>query len=532
MEASLVTIVVLLILAGITITYVMGDNSILKKTSEAKLQTNIAKAREKLELVLSDAQIQKHTNPKYNQNDYLDALLIAKIHNIKVLENIVIVDNIAFEIDRSIPSIGKYVGEEKDLVFPEVQLSKLISENFQKATITIKAKEEKNGINRIVIMQNGFEIATFKYDNVKEEITIDYDKITRNGKYVVKVYSVLSISEMIEIEGLIPSIEYNPIGSVEYKKEHQVIMTVKEAGDKVINIKYQWLNTLKEPEENTFIKIYNKGETITQGELTGDWYLWTLLETESGFKRIERSEVFHFDNQGPVVTLTSTPISETEFGLTVTTRDEHSKLKECKFYIDNQLKETKDILEETINYTVNVDTMNYYETYVVITDVLGNDTRVECKARTKMYAWETYVAKNNPIYVKRGSKIVRITLDDSKAVYHPDKDEVSFSSSSGYSFQPKSTIGRTMFPAAWKQLESWKAAVIPNGRVGYYQYYNFVSTSGNSYTYDVKYHYCEQEARWSRGNSRNTVVIDINSNKYPANDHIGNIWYVKKNTLE
>ena len=47
--ALVVTIVVLLILAGITITYVFGENSIFKQASEAKLQTEIAKYQEMLE---------------------------------------------------------------------------------------------------------------------------------------------------------------------------------------------------------------------------------------------------------------------------------------------------------------------------------------------------------------------------------------------------------------------------------------------------------------------------------------------------
>ncbi len=48
--ALVVTIVVLLILAGITITYVIGDNSVFKKASEAKLKTDVTTWKEKLEL--------------------------------------------------------------------------------------------------------------------------------------------------------------------------------------------------------------------------------------------------------------------------------------------------------------------------------------------------------------------------------------------------------------------------------------------------------------------------------------------------
>ena len=48
--ALVITIVVLLILTGITIMYVMGDNGIFKKASDAKLKTDIASWQERLEL--------------------------------------------------------------------------------------------------------------------------------------------------------------------------------------------------------------------------------------------------------------------------------------------------------------------------------------------------------------------------------------------------------------------------------------------------------------------------------------------------
>ena len=48
--ALVITIVILLLLAGITIMYVMSDNGIFKKASDAKLKTDIASWQERLEL--------------------------------------------------------------------------------------------------------------------------------------------------------------------------------------------------------------------------------------------------------------------------------------------------------------------------------------------------------------------------------------------------------------------------------------------------------------------------------------------------
>ena len=49
--ALVVTIVVLLILAGITITYVFGDNGVFGQASDAKVKTEIAKIEERAQMI-------------------------------------------------------------------------------------------------------------------------------------------------------------------------------------------------------------------------------------------------------------------------------------------------------------------------------------------------------------------------------------------------------------------------------------------------------------------------------------------------
>ncbi|MCI9247289.1 MAG: hypothetical protein HFJ30_09345, partial [Clostridia bacterium] len=93
--ALVVTIVVLLILVGITLTYVLGDNSIFKQASDAKLETELAKAREKIEIVLSEAKIPKHTDNRYNENEYLDEFIFSRISNTEVLDEVIITDGYA-----------------------------------------------------------------------------------------------------------------------------------------------------------------------------------------------------------------------------------------------------------------------------------------------------------------------------------------------------------------------------------------------------------------------------------------------------
>ena len=49
--ALVVTIVVLLILAGITLIYVVGDNSVFKQASDARIQTELGKIEERAQMI-------------------------------------------------------------------------------------------------------------------------------------------------------------------------------------------------------------------------------------------------------------------------------------------------------------------------------------------------------------------------------------------------------------------------------------------------------------------------------------------------
>ena len=75
--ALVVTVVVLLILAGITLTYVLGDNSIFKQASDAKIQTELAKIEEKAGIIYSDKWLEKvssNSNDKPTMQEIVDEL--------------------------------------------------------------------------------------------------------------------------------------------------------------------------------------------------------------------------------------------------------------------------------------------------------------------------------------------------------------------------------------------------------------------------------------------------------------------------
>lgn len=81
------------------------------KASTSKETTEEKQAEEKLKLVLIELGMDKRTDTTYNENSYIDNR-INEQEGMTVLEgDIVSVDGWKFEIDRSVPKIGKSLGK-------------------------------------------------------------------------------------------------------------------------------------------------------------------------------------------------------------------------------------------------------------------------------------------------------------------------------------------------------------------------------------------------------------------------------------
>ncbi len=359
------------------------------------MKTEIAKAREKIEVVLSGAKIEKHTNSKYNENEYLDEYITSQIKEVAVIDDIAIVDGYTFELDRSVPKIGEYIGKKEELIFPKVSISGLEYEvDYRTAKFTITAKEENNGISKIEIIQCGQVVDSFTYENVKTEITREYI-VKQNGTYTIKVYSKLKGIAKVEVKELVMAVEYSPNGNEEYKKEHFSKVIVKEDSDRVKSIKYQWTDSLTEPRENTFIESCSNNSIITGREMTGTYYLWTLLETESGKKNICRSEGFNFDNEGPnIISFNFEKFSVDGISMSATAQDMSLGIVRFEFYIDDVLMDTE-ICEKTTQIVTRDKTITglnvgNHQCKVVVYDLAGNARQMIKQGTTKLYTWEKY----------------------------------------------------------------------------------------------------------------------------------------------
>ncbi len=180
--ALIITIIVLLILAGITINFVLGDNGLFKTAKEAGEKYDEAGAREKLETVLLSLQADKYTDPKYNEKEYIDNRIIE--NNMNISGDLAIVDGWQFSIDRSVPKIAASLGKGKES--SNINIASVIeyTENFKKGTITLTITSK---VELSIITINGENISTTNNNNGTYTIIKD---IEDNGTYSVYVKDI------------------------------------------------------------------------------------------------------------------------------------------------------------------------------------------------------------------------------------------------------------------------------------------------------------------------------------------------------
>ena len=131
-----ITIIIIIILATVAINFAFGNNGLINRAEQAKLQQEIATVRETLTMVLGDAFIEKKLNPEYDQNEFLDKFIKSREPNVYLEEEAIGLDGHVFELDRSVPELGKYQGE---ITGPRIKEIKVIEETTNSASIEVVA---------------------------------------------------------------------------------------------------------------------------------------------------------------------------------------------------------------------------------------------------------------------------------------------------------------------------------------------------------------------------------------------------------
>ena len=187
--ALVITIIILLILAGVVLNLTLGEHGIFKKAEQAGKSYDEAGAREKLELALVDLQTQKIIDSTYNETTYIDNYLTKK--HMTVDGNIVTVGKWQFEIDRSVPKIASTLGTGDEIITE--QKANLIAGNMIDGQVILKieAALTNDTIQRIEIYdETDTKIETLSIPTGIKQIQKEqeiYVEFMENKSYYAKI---------------------------------------------------------------------------------------------------------------------------------------------------------------------------------------------------------------------------------------------------------------------------------------------------------------------------------------------------------
>ena len=366
--ALVVTIVVLLILSGITIRLVFGSNGVINKAQDAKEQTQIAKVREQLELAKGPEYIEG--NGKYNPDSYFERIQAEGIIGNKdtdVIDNgdgtyeVTTTPGYIFKItlvpskdnveDIQIEHIGKVDG-------PRIRNLKVTNKTTNSITVEVETANAEGATYTYYYKKDG-EVDWKKAVEIKEK-TYTFSGLESNVIYNIKVRvekdGKAVEKEVSTITGELPegAVQFSP---VEWKNgQASTTITTSETG---YTLQYQ----IGEITEGSWTNT-TSGSVI--GNLQhGQIVYGRLFDGTNGSKTVN---IDIKDIKAPIVTVNRGTITHDSITVNVQAIDNESGLQAngtYKYYLNGIEKETSENnvytfsgLAEGTTYTIKVETFD------------------------------------------------------------------------------------------------------------------------------------------------------------------------------
>lgn len=175
-----ITIAILMILSTVGIMLILGEGGLIERANQSKKETEMGAAKEELEIILADAYIEKNVNEKYNENEYLDNFIYEREPDAYIEGDEVSIKGYTFEIDRSVPKIGKYIGEATNL--PPTM--KIVEKNNNEIKVEVIRAE---GIEKFYYTYKEEGEEEYREGEETTEPTYIYKGLEKGKEYELKV---------------------------------------------------------------------------------------------------------------------------------------------------------------------------------------------------------------------------------------------------------------------------------------------------------------------------------------------------------
>ena len=381
--ALVVTIVVLLILAGITISLVFGKNGVIQKAQDSKEQTEIGEIREKLEM--AKVPVYADGNGSYKVQDYWDRIESEGLIADKTVD---IIDNGdgTYEVTTTPGYVFEITVEPNKEIAENIIIGECIGKG-ENLSIGIRVvKKTTNSIEIEVVRAEG--ASNFKYSikkqgeeygaaEEKSETRHVFSGLTQGGIYTIKVEATKDGEQQI-VEKTVQ------VGEIPLAIDGDVIWT----GNGQAEVKIYTNETGYQIEwqkngigEGSWTREASgvKEKTIT-GLVNGDIIYARLYDGVSSGKY---ANIEVMDKIAPEITkFEIVEVTQSSVFVKVEANDFESGLATTgayKYYLENELKE----ISNNINYNyINLNTKHTYNLTVEVVDNVGNKARKVQKVTT------------------------------------------------------------------------------------------------------------------------------------------------------
>ncbi len=382
--ALVVTIIVLLILAGITISLVFGSNGVIQKAQDSKEQTEIGEMREKLEM--AKVPVYADGNGLYKVQDYWDRIESEGLIADKTVD---IIDNGdgTYEVTTTPGYVFEITVEPNKEIAENIIIGECIGKG-ENLSIGIRVvKKTTNSIEIEVVRAEG--ASNFKYSikkqgeeygaaEEKSETRHVFSGLTQGGIYTIKVEATKDGEQQI-VEKTVQ------VGEIPLAIDGDVIWTGNGQAEVRIytnETEYQIEWQKNGIEEGNWTREASgvKEKTIT-GLVNGD-IIYTRLYDGTSSGKYSNIEVKDITKPKIIINLNK-KTGNTLVGIKakVEQKDEESgiKLTECKWtYNSNKNTEideteyTQKFSKETEELNLKIDVEGTYYLHVLTVDNAGN----------------------------------------------------------------------------------------------------------------------------------------------------------------
>ena len=363
-----ITIVILIILATVSINAIFGDNGLIQSAEKGKFEHEKGMAREQIELVLADAYAEKNVNKKeYNENEYLDEFVKERLPEVEIEKEEIGLNGFVFELDRSVPRLGKYIGQ---VTGPRIKEIKVTGKTTNSASVEVDARNAEGGEYTYLYKKDSEGEENWKEEHKGSEKTYTFNNLEANVIYNIKVKVTTKEGEA---EGTVNVLTGEiPEGTVTFENvtwvgdgTASVIINTSELG---YTLQYQ-INGIEEGNwQNT-----TNGEKISglhhKDTVYGRIYDGTNGSNEASIEII--------DKIAPTVTVQAGGVSTNSITVNVQAVDNESGMTASPTYTYYIKKSTE---QDTAYVAKATDVTNTSYTFMGLTQETSYDVKVEVKA--------------------------------------------------------------------------------------------------------------------------------------------------------